>query len=90
MILNRAALHDPYWACPDDADIWPGLDFNRELLPPGESDKFPRGSVGIRIDDDFWQVAALPWEWREATLSEIVAALWPSRFSVATFEPDSE
>ena len=87
--MDRNDLHDPYWARPDDNDPWPGLDFNRELVPPGKNEKFPDGAVGVRIDDDFWSVAALPWDWRKHTIQEIVAALWPSRLAKAEFLADS-
>lgn len=66
----------------------PGLDFNREIIAAGESEDFPAGAVGIRVDDDFWAVAALPLEYAEAPLREIVAALWPEYAAEAVVCPD--
>lgn len=86
--MDRSELKKPYWAAPDDKDVWPGLDFNRELVSPGTNENFPCGAVGIRIDGDFWQVAALPWSWRHYPLPEIVRALWPSRADQAEYGED--
>jgi hypothetical protein len=52
-------------------------DFNRELGRPGTNPSFPEGVVGIRCDDDFWQLAALPWTFHSLSLPEIVSVLWP-------------
>jgi hypothetical protein len=55
----------------------PTLDFNREMFAPGQNEKFPEGVVGIRTDDDFWSVAALPWKFQDLPLDVIVSTLWP-------------
>ena len=52
-------------------------DFNREIIEPNINETYPEGAVGIRTDDDFWQVAALPLKFRELTIQEIVPILWP-------------
>lgn len=67
----------------------PGLDFNRELHAPGTYEKFPEGVVGIRVDTDFWSVAALPWEYNSWSLRDLVAELWPEYIDEASFEPDA-
>lgn len=33
--------------------------------------------VGIRTDEDFWSVAALPYRYRTIPLKDIVAKFWP-------------
>lgn len=55
----------------------PCPDFNREIAEPGKMADFPDGAVGIRVDDDFWLVASLPYEFRGLTIQQIVAVLWP-------------
>ena len=68
-------LAEPYWVT---TEPFPYRDFCREIVPPdGRNPVFPDGAVGIRVDDDFWAVAALPWECRFYSVQEIVAALWP-------------
>lgn len=80
-------FQDPYWYAKDDL---PGLDFNREIIEPGTHDKYPDGVLGIRVDDDFWAVAALPLaEYRDKPLPEIVNELWPTYVGEATYAPDS-
>ncbi len=71
------------------ADELPGLDFNREIVEPGDNETFPDGVLGIRVDDDFWAVAALPLKYRDKPLREIISALWPQYVEQATFLPDS-
>ncbi len=68
----------------------PGNDFNREVVEPGENKTFPNGAVGIRIDDDFWTVAALPLaEYRNIPIRDIVLKFWPEVTS-PEFKPDSD
>ena len=62
-------------------------DFNREIVHPGENKDFPNGCVGIRIDDNFWVVAVLPYSYKDKTIQEIVQELWPDAKNV-TFKPD--
>ena len=67
----------------------PFWDFNREIVPPGSSETFPNGAIGVRVDDDFWVVAALPYqEYLNVPIEAIVARLWPECVE-ATFGPDS-
>lgn len=87
-MISRNDLKSPYWALPDDKGPWPGLDFNREIVTPGTNDTFPDGALGIRVDDDFWAVAALPLSWKDQPLADIVASLWPSRAPRAEYGPD--
>lgn len=85
----RGSLKKPFWAFdakPDDE--LPSWDFCREIIPPGENKNFPDGAVGIRVDADFWAVAALPLEYVDWKLEDIATDLWPHTFN-ATFHPDS-
>lgn len=66
----------------------PSHDFNRELCPPGAMPDFPDGAVGIRVDDDFWLVATLPYALADTPVQTIVAALWPD-ISEPEFLPDT-
>lgn len=84
--IVRADLAAPFFAA---ADGLPGLDFNRELIEPGTNDAYPEGAVGIRVDDDFWAVAALPLAYRDTPLPELVATLWPHYAEQAEYCPDS-
>lgn len=86
----RHTLGEPYWAVDeDDSLLQIYSDFNRELVPPGINETFPEGAVGVRVDDDFWTAAALPWSWADVPIEEIVRRLWPSKLDDARFEPDS-
>jgi len=56
----------------------PGHDFTKELVLPGTLDgKHRKGVVGVRVDDDFWVVATLPWRFRGLSIQDICAVLWP-------------
>ena len=81
-------LEKPYWVTASDE--LPFYDFNRELVAPGVNDQVPDGAVGIRVDDDFWTVAILPWRYQEVSIRDIVKELWPSIYFKATFGPDSK
>jgi len=73
--LWRFAIEKPYWAA-EYEDVM-AYDFNRELVLPGQVAKFPNGTIGIRVDNDFFVVAALPLSWRNIPLTVLVANLWP-------------
>lgn len=77
-------LERPYYVHLTDL---PGIDFNREIIAPG-SEYFPDGAVGIRVDDDFWSVAALPYSYLDTPLEEIVKNFWPEHAEAATYAPD--
>lgn len=79
-------LIPPYFFTQDEL---PGLDFNREIIEPGTNEEFPNGAIGIRADDDFWGVAALPLSYRDTPLAEIVKELWPQYAASAKLCPDS-
>lgn len=80
-------LQKPYWVAP--LNELPSWDFNREIVMPGENKNFPDGAVGVRADDDFWAVAALPLaDYINRPIEEIVAELWPE-CPHPRFEPDS-
>jgi len=81
----RKSLKKPYWAT--DVDL-PSHDFCRELITPGKNKNFPEGAIGLRVDDDFWAVAALPNKYLNWSLEDIVKNLWPHAWK-ATFHPDS-
>lgn len=78
-----------YWYASAKADI-PGYDFCREIVAPRTNKTFPDGALGVRVDDDFWSVAALPYRFAELSIKEIVETLWPEHLAEATFEPDSK
>ena len=80
-------IEKPYWvASANEVPFW---DFNREIIPAGVLSLFPNGAIGIRVDDDFWAVAALPPEnYRDVPIQKIVAELWPELSCEATFGPD--
>ena len=76
---------EPYWVSPDTPDNL----FNREIIKPKSNALFPSGAIGIRCDDDFWAVAALPFnEYENVPLSEIVSKFWP-RIAKPVFLPDT-
>jgi len=79
-------LQSPYWASKDDK--FPTYDFNKEIIEPKVSITFPKGAVGIRVDDNFWQIAALPLsEFRHVSIEKIVEHFWPN-VKDATFNKD--
>ena len=70
---SRTYRLDGWWYAPD-----PGFDdFNKEIVPPGVLDALPEGGVGIRTDDDFWTEAVFPHEFRDISIQDMVAILWP-------------
>jgi hypothetical protein len=80
-------LEAPYWMA---RDALPGLDFNRQIVEPGTNETFPDGAIGVYVDDDFYCVAALPYEaYREVGIETIVAEFWPGYVTEATYAPDS-
>lgn len=63
-------------------DYWwsvavPCYDFNKEIVEPGTNETFPDGAIGLRVDDDFWAVAALPYKFRDLQTRDIVDVLFP-------------
>lgn len=65
-----------------DGDFWfcsevPDIDFNRDIVAPGASVTFPDGAIGIYVDENFWDVAALPLRFIDLPLPRVVAILWP-------------
>jgi hypothetical protein len=81
----KETLVPPYFYEPDGL---PGLDFNREFVQPGEQAGFPDGVIGIRVDDDFWCVAAIPLSYADVPLIDIVRILWPDYAADAQVCPD--
>ena len=79
-------LQDPFFY--HEERDFPSLDFNKEILKPGIRDDFPDGIIGLRVDDNFWQVAALPYECVEYSTEEIVQFLWPGLD--ASYNPDED
>lgn len=85
MILEDEDLRlDNWWI----GTIPPCHDFNREIVEPGINETYPMGVLGIRVDDDFWQVAALPLKFSELSIEDLVEVLWPD-IDDATFNEDS-
>lgn len=81
-------LELPYWVTPTDELPFEQCDFNREIIEPFENRDFPDGAVAIRVDDNFWVVAALPLSYRDKSIQEIVAEFWPDAKNV-TYKPDA-
>ncbi len=75
-----------WWVCKSEL---PGTDFCREIHKPGGNEDFPDGVIGIRVDDDFWAVAAIPYKFNLLPVQEIVETLWPEHVREATYMPDS-
>jgi hypothetical protein len=67
----------------------PSNDFNREIVEPNSLPDFPEGALGIRVDEDFYAVAALPLRFQVLPIELIVKAIWPDRFEDAVFGPDT-
>lgn len=65
----------------------PSHDFNREIVEPGIAKVFPEGALGIRVDDNFWSVAILPYKFKELSIQDIVSVLW-SDVKDPEFNPD--
>ncbi len=68
-------------------------DFNKEIITPGSGSKyvreqFPDGCVGIRVDDDFWIEAVLPYKFKDLETPEIIEVLWPHFLSEAIYNRD--
>lgn len=84
-------IKPPYYTTPEDDIIFNNYrDFNREICKPGEHEDWPDGAIGVRVDENFWAVAALPFaEYHDKTIQEIVAELWPGLTEHVTFNPDS-
>lgn len=86
----RSDLSAPYFASVGNGDdALPGLDFCRDIVQPGTNETFPDGAIGIRVDADFWSVAALPMKYLDVPLKDLVAELWPHYAGEASFHPDS-
>ena len=67
----------------------PSLDFNREIAHPGVSKDYPEGILGLRVDDDFWVVALLPYKYIDLPIEFLVENMWPSLYKECSFHPDS-
>lgn len=72
-------------------------DFNKDVVKPGDIDypdengnaAWPDGATTIRIDSDFFLCAVLPYEYRDLTIQELVAILWPT-VENPRFNPDTQ
>lgn len=78
------------WWYHKDFNTLPSRDFNKDIIHPNNySDEYKEGALGLRVDGDFWAVAAMPYEFSELTTKEIVTILWPESVGKAYFKPDS-
>ena len=59
-------------------DIPIANDFNWELKSPEMDSKFPDGLAGIRMDENFYMLATIPYKFKELDLEEVVRYLHPS------------
>ena len=75
---------DPY--DPAKSAVCSFWDFTREVIKPNT--EFPDGAIGIRVDDDFWAVAVLPYQFKDISLKTIVRVFWPE-VERPSFHPDS-
>lgn len=73
---GRGWLHNDDWFVATD-DL-PSRVFNREIAEPGAVSNLPDGAIGVRIDDDFWVVALLPFHFESLSIQELVEVLWPN------------
>lgn len=75
----------------------PSHDFNKDVVKPGDTEyldeegniAWPDGATTIRMDSDFWLCAVLPYEYRDLTIQELVAILWPT-VENPRFNPDTQ
>lgn len=82
-------LEKPYYTMPAEEEL-PFNDFNKEILAPGLLPEFPDGAIGVRVDDDFYSIAALPYDkYLKVPIQDIVKEFWPSKFEGAKFGEDS-
>ena len=84
----RDTLAPPYWAV--EYDELPAHDFCKEVWEPKTSKIFPSGAVGVRVDADFWAVAALPYSMKNVAIQELVADLWPEIKDPAFYIPETD
>lgn len=68
----------------------PFLDFNKEIIRPRQHFECRHGGVIIRADENFWQVAFLPYKFHKLSIQDIVQTLWPQKWSEAEFGEDVE
>lgn len=80
-------LEPPFGTMHDDEEM-PFSDFNKEIIAPGLMDEFPNGAIGIRVDDNFYSIGALPYSYLSVPIQEIVKEFWPSKFDQADFGDD--
>lgn len=85
-------LEKPYWIEPID-DL-PFHDFNKEIAKPGSAKSFPEGAVALRVDDDFFIVAVLPYVHARTPVDSLVYEVFPELKGkpegFVTFGPDVE
>lgn len=95
-LLEKLIKFKDSMAFDDDKDMYvvdpwyytigvPFNDFNFEIIAPSAIEKFPQGGTGIRVDDDFWIVGVLPYEFRTIPLVDIVKLFWPQYMDTATY-----
>lgn len=82
---------DYSWA--DEEDVM-SYDFNRDIGHPGDEkleDFKEEGVVAIRVDDDFWVHAVLPYKFLPLDCETLVKHLWPNIYEneEIEFKPDA-
>lgn len=68
----------------------PHRDVNREVVTPGsivDQHSFPEGAMIIRVDDDFYSIALLPYELSFYDFRTVLKIIWPD--VNYTIRPDS-
>jgi hypothetical protein len=78
--------HGDFWFNPLDGI--PPRDFTKVIGVPGTLDSLPEGGIGIYMDDNFWAVAFLPYDYNYMEIKELVEVLWPHLMETAVFCED--
>ena len=102
LFLAGGELEHSHYSCDFDP---PFNDFNKDVHHPGciatykmdnDIDKEyieyidKNGILSIRADDNFWVVSNIPYKFKELTIQEIVAILWPDRKETAIYHNDAD
>jgi hypothetical protein len=66
----------------------PYTDYCKEVSKPGENANYADGVTALRVDDDFWAVVTLPYEFKDLATKDIVDIVFPDAKD-PTYEPDS-
>lgn len=93
--IDETFKYNDWWFTPEaklDFD-----DFTKDVVKPNDTEypnakgevAWPEGATTVRMDDDFFLCAVLPYEYKDLTIQEIVAILWPT-VENPRFNPDTQ